>query len=199
MTLADAMLRLAAWTAPRERNDWLRAMRAEYENLDAGKLRWALGCVAVSIGWRFAKDGVYVALVCAAIWFVQTDPLFFFWARAIPHDYLMIGLYPSLAYMTLICLLLGAYRPHQVVMTAIVLITVSQVLGFYGMYFEMPRMFGYRQQPLWQFLQHLTIHDARPVIGMFSDFGACLVGGLMGRWLAHKFRDREGPSSPAAG
>jgi hypothetical protein len=186
MSLADWLLRLAVRSAPRERSEWAEAMKAEFLTMKSRRLRWALGCLGVSLGWRLAKDGLYVALVCATLWFLSTDPLFFLWAETIPRAYLMIGLYPPLVYMMVFCCVLGAYRPQHLALTASLVVIVTSALGVYQLYVVMPAQFGDEQTGFWEFLQQMTINDARLLVGVSAEFGACLGGGLVGRAIARR-------------
>jgi len=52
--VAGALLALARRLAPRERADWIEAMRAEIPYLPgSARLRWAFGCVVAAIKLRF--------------------------------------------------------------------------------------------------------------------------------------------------
>ena len=187
---ADLLLRLARWIAPAGRAGWLKAMEAEYLALETGHLRWALGCAGVSLGWRLAKDGLYAALICAAIWFLCSPPTFLFLAeiKLIPKTYMNLGLYPHPFYIALICLLLGIYRPGLIALTALVVVVSVTFDGFYMLYIALPKRFDFEQEPLWEFLQHWNIYDAKLIIGIWSELGACLTGGLIGRAIAYRMR-----------
>jgi len=197
MTPADMVLNLARRVAPEGRAEWLNAMEAEYQALETGRLRWALGCVAVALGWRVARDGLYAALLCAATWFVSRDPLFVYEAKLIPQELLSFGLNPVLVHLTVICVLLGAYRPRQIVLVSFVLVTAKHLYGLYVWYVVWPREFGDEMGPLWPFLQRLNIMNAHFLIGVWAQLGACFTGGFIGRALAYRFRPslRSGKAS----
>jgi hypothetical protein len=73
--LARVMLHASVALAPKHRADWTRAMRAEFEAIDAGgqALDWALGCLATAAGWRLRADWGYLlsfaAMIGTSIWF----------------------------------------------------------------------------------------------------------------------------------
>ena len=188
MTPADMVLYLAHRIAPEGRADWLNAMEAAYQALETGSLRWALGCVAVALGWRVARDGLYAALLCAATWFVSRDPLFVYEAKLIPQELLSFGLNPVLVHLTVICVLLGAYRPRQIVLVSFVLVTAKHLYGLYVWYVVWPREFGDEMGPLWPFLQRLNIMNAHFLIGVWAQLGACFTGGFIGRALVRRLR-----------
>ncbi len=187
MRFADALLRFAAWTAPAERKDWAVAMEAEYLSLVSGRLRWVLGCVAVSIGWRLAKDSLYFVVLFGSYWLLNSSPVFFFEASVVPQSLVKIGLYEPLVHYAVICLVLGVYRPKLVVLSALVLVLVADVYETYTFYLWSQETGTHTAAGLWPWLQRVTIHDAKPLIGISADLGACLGGGLVGRALARAF------------
>lgn len=189
MSLAGILLFLSRWIAPAERSNWLQAMEAEYEALEAGRIPWALGCLAVSLRLRFVKDGLYLTLLGAGIWVLCMPhfmaPLNSAIIEIIPKEYLNIGLYPHPIYSAFVCFLLGAYRPKLIVLSSICVVVAHQLNGFYTLYVQFPKIFDYEQeQSFWEFLQSYRLYDAKPLIGTWAALGASLTGGLLGRAVA---------------
>lgn len=187
MSLAGVLLRIASWVAPAERGDWVRAMEAEYATLDTGRLSWAAGSLAVATGLRLRKDGVYLVLTCAALLFLRSSPFFVFEAQHLPRVFWDIGLYPPFYHLAAVGMLLGLYRPRLIVVTALALIianNVSGTLSFYDSYLSHVVAEGAPHEDFWPFVASITINDAKPAAGILAQFGSCLLGGFLGRWIA---------------
>jgi hypothetical protein len=46
------LIDLATANPPPGREEWARAMRAEFDTLECGRAGWALGCLGATLGWR---------------------------------------------------------------------------------------------------------------------------------------------------
>lgn len=195
MSLAGVLLRIAGWVAPAEGRDWVRAMESEYATLDTARLNWAAGSLAVATGLRLRKDGVYLVLVCAALLFLRFPPFSLFEAQHLPRVFRDIGLYPPFYHLAAIGMLLGLYRPRLIVVTALALIianNVSGTLSFYDHYLSLVASGGAAHEDFWPFVASITINDAKPVTGILAQFGSCLLGGFLGRWIVARFGKAHG-------
>ncbi|MFT4251150.1 MAG: hypothetical protein QM608_01525 [Caulobacter sp.] len=76
---------LAAWIMdravrkpPAGREDWAKAMRAEFDMLGEARLSWALGCLVAAARWRTSREASYMASLAAGAGFVGAAPLVLF-------------------------------------------------------------------------------------------------------------------------
>jgi hypothetical protein len=71
MSMTDTISRTAMLLARRiagaERDDWVRAMAAEWDALESGKIRWALGCLGAAAHDRVRREWRTIALMVAAL------------------------------------------------------------------------------------------------------------------------------------
>lgn len=195
MSLADILLRVAGWVAPDERGDWVRAMKAEYTALDTGRLNWASGSLAVATGLRLRKDGIYLVLLCAALLFLRSSLFALFEAQHLPRVLWEIGLYPPFYHLAAIGMLLGLYRPRLIFLTALALIIANNAIGalsFYDVYLTHVVADGAPHEDFWPFVASMKIHDAKPAAGILAQFGACLIGGFLGRSIAGRVGKSRG-------
>lgn len=196
MTLADWIMRAAIANPPRGREHWAQAMHAEYASLTSGKLSWALGCWTTMLAWRLRADAIYLAvmLVIASAWAfgVFDQQLVRFVIRATPLE-LMFGefLHPYLAIMLLVSIVLSAYRPDRVVVTAIAMILLKQA-QIVALYFELERDYP-GQGVSWPIHTYNTPY----FVGVFALIGACFIGAHIGRAIARLWR-RDTPPARAA-
>lgn len=92
-------------------------------------------------------------------------------------------------------MLLGLYRPRLIILTALALIfanNLSGALSFYDSYVSHVIAEGAPHEDFWPFVTSMTIHDAEPAVGILAQFGACLIGGYLGRWIAGRFVKARG-------
>lgn len=174
-------------------------MESEYARLDTARLNWAAGSLAVATGLRLRKDGVYLVLVCAALLFLRFPPSSLFEAQHLPRVFRDIGLYPPFYHLAAIGMLLGLYRPRLIVVTALALIianNVSGTLSFYDHYLSLVASGGAAHEDFWPFIASITINDAKPVTGILAQFGSCLLGSFLGRWIAVWFGKAHGVEAP---
>lgn len=65
--VSKAAILLARRIGGAERDDWVRAMAAEWDALDNGKTRWALGCLAASLRDRLRRERRFIAAMLLAV------------------------------------------------------------------------------------------------------------------------------------
>ncbi len=191
MDFANVLLNIAGRITPSDRRDWLAAMKAEQQEVRSGRLRWAVGCLTVALGWRVAKDGLYASFICASLWFLAATPFFVLEAQLMPAELWDLGLYPPLVYLVAIGLVLGLYRPRLAVYASIGVVVFYDVQATFETYLWVRQMPEFRDQTLWAFLQDLQINNAHLLIGFCAHLGACLCGGLAGRWISKQLKSAK--------
>jgi len=65
--VSKAAILLARRIAGKEREEWVRAMAGEWDALDRGKTRWALGCLAAAVTDRLGREWRFLAAMLAAV------------------------------------------------------------------------------------------------------------------------------------
>jgi hypothetical protein len=175
---------IATSTPTPGREDWARAMLAEFDALEGSRTGWALGCLGAAIGWRLKADGVYllvfVATASSSAWLIFLP---FFWAshlHLIPHtlSFWAFGYYRVLAPAGL-CVTFAAIRPRLWMLVGLTLPITFVSLGVIGAALTF----------------HSSIWDVRPFnapleIGMGAQIGYCLIGSLLGRSLGGRLARR---------
>lgn len=120
LDLSRWLLDLATWRAPAPRREWTRAMRAEFQELEHGRLSWAIGCLSTRAGWAVAAEAPYLALLVllslAADFLVL--PVTMLAAPLGPGASGAVMMTASLALPILTALALGAYRSDRILVTA---------------------------------------------------------------------------------
>jgi len=195
--LDRCLMRLATATAPPNREEWARAMHAEFETLEHGRAGWALGCLGASLGWRIRRNcGFLAAIVLVLIGRHYLDEgLFPFVFRWIPRDVLRVVSYAlsDWGQLLVICLILAAIRPRawMIIGFGVPLVSVIVGLGWFLDYFHLPI----------SKLGRVHIMDAQMDVGLGANIGYSLIGALIGRGLGEPLRkSRPAPrlSSQAA-
>jgi hypothetical protein len=177
------LMGLATANPPAGREDWARAMRAEFETLEHGRTSWALGCLGASLGWRTRLDGIFllaIALLPFTLWMLQA--LLSFWLpRQFSYDYAVASVYVSLwGSIALSCLLLAAVRPRYWIAVGI-----SAPLFFEAICLVEFALLTHR--PI-RTLLSVHVMDARLDVGVGAEIGYGLLGALIGRGLGNLLR-----------
>ena len=186
-SLSRAILKLAGWIAPPNRQTMCQAMRAELDVLDVGRLSWALGGLASAMGWRVRVDGLFwvaVLAVALPIWsrvtFRAELPIYHFLeslSAIATYGYWLLQ-------KALLCALLAAWRPRLAVPAAIIYVVVSQAgAALYWIHVLH-----------WTWDDKVHIMDAPPVVGVSANLCWCLIGAWAGAMLRRTFAK----PSPAA-
>lgn len=185
--VADWIMRAAAGGAPAARSDWAEAMRAEYAELEHGRLSWALGCWLTATGWRLRADlGYFAALGVTALALPTVITFAFVWFFVAVRSWLpresfyVFGMMPAI----LASLALGAYRPKRILTTVLVLQAAD--LAFTLMTFAW--MGAPLHSPM-DVIQHLHIMDLPFLVG----YSIWIVTDLAFAWLGGALRQRLAP------
>lgn len=184
MRIADWIIRVATRNPPQAREQWARAMAAEYASLTENKLRWALGCWMAMLWWRLYADRAYFFASFAMAAFIISPLSFLMWA-ALPRSLIHLGFYPQLTAFLPACLILGILRPDRAYLSAFMVFLIPNAVEYISMYLD-----GWFIAPHAE--TRITIHDAPQLVGLTSDMGGCLAGALLGRALRlHVFSARN--------
>lgn len=123
--IAKVLMRCAALLAPREKTEWLHAMRGEFEAAgDAQALSWAAGCLGTSLLWRAREEVIYVVALAAAV--IAYGPYTIFVIENVigedaPDEYMFdMSHVAEWLYIGLATFLLCIYRPSRLLLTAII-------------------------------------------------------------------------------
>lgn len=188
VSLSRAILKLAGWVAPPNRQTMCEAMRAELDVLNEGRLSWALGGLASAVGWRARVDGLFwtVVLACALpIW----SPVTFRIEGPIYHLLDQLGSPAIYGYwllqQALVCALLAAWRPRLGAVAAIIYLLAQYAINAIFWIYVL------RWPPMGK---DVKIMDASPVVG----FSAVLCWCLIGAWAGATLRRTLAKPSPAA-
>jgi hypothetical protein len=65
--VSKAAIRLARKVGGSERDEWVRAMAAEWDALDRGKTSWALGCLVAAVRDRLRREWRFLAALVLAV------------------------------------------------------------------------------------------------------------------------------------
>lgn len=147
--IAKALMRFAAFLAPRDKAEWMQAMRAEFDATgDAQALSWAAGCVGTSLLWRARAEAIYVVALLVAIMAYERVIIF-----AIENvigedhldDYFMDMVHATeFLYLGLATFLLGIYRPQRLVLTAALVLLCAKIipvcLSAWGVFYTGPNL-----------------------------------------------------------
>jgi hypothetical protein len=170
---AGWIMRVATRHPPSGAEDWARAMRAEADVLETGRIGWAMGCLMTMTWWKLRGDLIYLVSlgVGGAFLFVDVEVLF-----ALPHSVVAAAFfYFLLLDKFLICALLAAYRPDRVYQTALGVTLIYLAAGFFSL----------GSLSHWDF-GDLQILNAPPVVGVSAIVGACLLGASLGAALRRR-------------
>lgn len=189
--LAGRIMRAAARRAPPGRSEWALAMEREYDELRAGELSWAIGCLAAVTGWQLRANWLYLVLLAAAPIAEYQLSTRSNWAiiTSLPHEeirpfFKAYGAILALAPQLLVAVAMGWYRPRNVTANMI-------VAGFFGqhvcgtLYIS---WFVMHDSPLSWWGPNATLYMAPPLIGLCASLGIWYFGGSMGAALARRTR-----------
>jgi hypothetical protein len=180
------LIDLATTNPPLGREEWARAMRAEFETLERGRTGWALGCLSASLGWRlrsnlgFLSAFVAVALCLDRLSLLIVFPLVIglhFW---LPHSELGPLTYAmSGATLAIASGAFAAVRPRHWPAIGIGMTFFNQVGSLVWFFFVFGKTVSIRR---------LHIMDAPIDVGIGACLGYSLIGALIGQSLAGVFR-----------
>lgn len=181
-SLSRWIMRSATANPPAGREDWARAMKAEFEAMDGDRLGWAFGCWTVMAGWRLRTDALFlialVAIPGALTLFVF--PWVLFGLRlSMPYEaFKSISYGLGFSEHLLIAALLAAWRPDQPFKAALASTVVPSVLSWV----LVMKMNGRELSSEW------VVYDAAPLVGYLAIFGASWIGAAFGAWLGRTAR-----------
>jgi hypothetical protein len=184
------LIALATMRPPAGREEWARAMRAEFETLERGRAGWALGCFGASIGWRLrgnlgilAATLLFAALRDRIIWIIWLPVV---WASPLLSDQTVraIGYASNWSTLTLFCLILAAVRPRLWILIGIGVPFVSTVIGLAEFVAHFHQGMEAHHQSFWK----IHIMDAQLDVGIGAYIGYSFIGALVGRGLGEHFR-----------
>jgi hypothetical protein len=177
------LIDLATVSPPPGRDEWAQAMRAEFEALEHGRARWALGCLGASLDWRLRAHWAFLlafvaiascsslieyALSCGII-LLMPWPIFKAAAYAMNWGALAVesGTF-------------AAIRPRHWIVIGIAMALAQALTGLV----EFILLFD---KPI-SFIPHIHLMDAQIDVGIGAYLGYSLIGALLGRTLGGAFR-----------
>jgi len=162
MELSRLVMKLALRHVPKDREEWARAMQAEFDVLKKGRLTWAIGCLGTSLNWDLRAHALYWLAVPISIILathVFEAPFFWWIAAHCPVHSQWYCRYASYLWgnlaLLIACMILGFWRPGRIVSTAITM-SVCNVVEAYLFFFFFMHM------PLGGYIHFM---DLPPVIG----------------------------------
>jgi hypothetical protein len=176
MTLRSAIARLvmdqAVTAAPPSRAIWAEAMAAEFEALDRGHLRWAMGCRLAVARWNMGRDVLFLVAAIAFAAFFEVTVRPYLWG-IIPHRILYANFYLlGLGLPALSAFGFAFLFPRHAGKAAVVMSGVPWIISAVIIY----REWGANAlDPQWKVL------DAPQTVGYTAWFGACYVAADLGR------------------
>jgi hypothetical protein len=195
MSPADWIIRAATDDPPHGREQWAHAMRAEYATLTSGKLNWAIGCWMAMLGWRLRADALYLAVMLAVVYFWSfgslTEYLVDISFKIIPFSvHRNEFFHPYLAAMLVVSVVLSAFRPDRVLVTAVAMMAIHQVSTVLSLV-DLQRAFP-EQNITWP----IHPYNAQYFVAVFAEIGVCFVGANIGSAITKLWR-RDRPQPPA--
>ena len=187
--MADWIMRVATRNPPLAQREWARAMQAEYDVLQAGRLVWSLGCFAAVMEWRFRTDGVYLLLLLAIAILVGTHSIDRLVVTGFLHSgisqldltkfFTSTGLFPTLIARTVVlCAIVSAYRPDRAFTTAATIIAVNYLVFGYHLATD-PRILPLIEDAFRRG-QAVRSHGAPMFVALGAEIGWSFVGCLIG-------------------
>lgn len=210
MTFAHWLMKLALVTAPEDRNEWARAMAAEFASLDgdANRVAWAAGCVSTAFGWRLRDSAVYLLALVAlpVLWNVILLTVIFsastayafsqpIGQREMGNLWMAISGATTQSTMFVMSAALCAYRPRYAIVSVVVLWVATSGASFIAMFWP-------SFAPLLANAPFSTEnnHPAVPnVVMALSFFGADMWPVVLGGFAGWAFARGRGGAMIAAG
>jgi hypothetical protein len=188
------LIDLASWNPPPAREEWVRAMRAEFETLERGRTSWALGCLGASLGWRMSANwGSLLAIAAIVVVPLYLDrwvgwPLVL-WLQSRLPDHAVTALAYATNWGTLAAAsgVLAAVRPRLWVVIGLGMALVKALGGLVGFILAFDRPIS--------IIPHIHLMDAQLDVGIGAYLGYSLVGALIGRSLGGAVK-RASPKPP---
>jgi hypothetical protein len=190
-SIDEWIMDVATSAPPAGREDWARAMRAEFESLGEPRTGWALGCLGAAIEWRFKADWGYLlalGLVAVFSWPAMLLPIFWaFRVHLVPPDLTEpVFRYGRFLIPMTVCLGFAAARPRYWMLAGIGFPLTFVSVGV----IEAARDF------------HSSVWDVHPFnatleVGTAAQIGYCLIGALVGRSLGSALRGASAPAGNA--
>lgn len=182
--LSRWIIRRATTNPPAGREDWARAMQAEFEAADTDRLGWALGCWRTMVGWRLRADWLFLLAIIAGPVILELTvypSLSFISAITLPDDVFKPLFLPlSLLQLAVTAALLAAWRPRQYRQAALG-VAVMPAATSTVLVMQMVRD--------WRvFTPDAEIMGAQPLIGCLALLAACWIGAAAGAWLGRTAR-----------
>lgn len=184
------LMHLATANAPSGREEWVRAMHAEFEMAERGRIGWAFGCLSASLGWRLRTNWKFLtAIILISVCLQDSGARLGYWLfSGLPSEATRtMGYAFNWGSLALVCLLLAAIRPRlwMVIGLGVPLIHVVTGLGWFAFRFHMPI----------SRLSAVHLMDAQLDVGLGAQLGYSLIGALVGRSLGDLLR-QAAPSPP---
>lgn len=181
--IARLLMDQAVRAAPSDRALWAEAMAAEFEALDGGHLRWAMGCRLAVARWNVGSGVLFLVGAVALAAFVDLTLRPYLWG-ILPHRVLYAIFYPLGLGLPALCAFgLAFLFPRNAGKSALVMFAVPSVISAVIIY----REWGANAfDPRWE------VFDAPQVVGYTAMFGACYIAADLGRRagrLRSLFRD----------
>jgi hypothetical protein len=170
------LIDMATARPPVGREEWARAMRAEFETLDRGRSGWALGCFGAAIGWRLKADGTFfLAAATMLVMLIKFLPWIEF--MLLPGDFLHATAYVwTWGPLALACMALAALRPRYWIVIGLAVPAVFDVVN-------LVQFLVLFHEPISDILR-IHVMDAREDVGFGALIGYSLVGAMIGRGLS---------------
>lgn len=170
--VSQLLMDQAVKAAPPERAPWATAMAAEFEALESGHFRWALGCRLAVARWNIGRDILFVVAAIAFAAFLEMTVRPYLWG-VIPDGILYANFYLlGLGLPALPAFGFAFLFPRHAGKAAVLMFAVPWAISAIAIY----REWGANAlDPQWQ------IFDAPQIVGYTAAFGACYVAADLGR------------------
>ncbi len=182
MELSRLVMKLALRHVPKDREEWARAMQAEFEVLKKGRLAWAIGCLSASLSWDLRAHALFwlampLSIIAVDQW--VSASLLFWLVKHCPLDGHGVCAYDayyagSLEFLVP-CLAFGLWRPNRIITTAMAMVLCKFAYTYVFFALNFPRYHG----------DYIHIMNMPPVIGETVVLTGALIavatGALVGR------------------
>jgi hypothetical protein len=197
MRLADWIMRNLTRHAPAERQDWARAMQAEYDAMSDQRLSWALGCWRAVLEWRIRAEGPYLAVLLVIAILSASRAVEGLIIRGLVDAGLQgasvtfamaTGVFPSLVAIFVYSAIVSTWRPDRALLTGATLTVGPHLLPLILLLTDP----GIRDQMLnngpWR-------SYASPMfVALGAEIGWCFVGSQLGAILHQSMRRQRNSS-----
>lgn len=180
MSIARWIMDRAVANPPAGREDWARAMDAEFEALEEGRICWALGCWRTMAGWRLRADWRFMLSLVAVPWLMCSPvaPLALFGLSIVLPRPLFYELFLPLGLLGLAsaATLLAHWRPDRAGTAALSVWIVSLLHGW----FVLQMSIGDTMTVSDGVYDRWELYNAPPLVGGLAMLAACWIGAQIG-------------------